>query len=372
MIQRTVVGSLAIALLLAACGGGVTEDTSDPDASTETSQDDPSASGEETLAGFFGWGSEDPEAAEAEYREQEARIQEIIRVCMAEQGFEYRPMLPPEDAFQVYGAEDEEERIAKEGFGITTWYGREDQFDHGMEWEDPNQEIVEAMSESERQAYYEALYGTEEEQMEGSYTEVDPETGEEYTVYEGNGAGCQGRAYDEVYGEQEALNDLWEEINPQMEAMYERIQADARIVELDAQWVACMAEAGFEFENRQNMYDTVFDDFQMRLDAILGPHGGYGDPFAGWTEEEINAFFEEKTEDEVNAFFEAAQEESFANVDQEALAALQQEEIEVAVADYECGKNHIETYEEVARDYESEFIAANREVLEMIRDAQGG
>ena len=44
----------------------------------------------------------------------------------------------------------------------------------------------------------------------------------------------------------------------------------------------------------------------------------------------------------------------------------------MAVADWECGSAVEEVYMEVAADYEADFIAANREVLEQIRDAQGG
>jgi hypothetical protein len=56
----------------------------------------------------------------------------------------------------------------------------------------------------------------------------------------------------------------------------------------------------------------------------------------------------------------------------DALAALQQEEIDVAVADFECRDNYWEVYQEISQEYEADFIAANREILDQIRESQGG
>lgn len=368
--MRRILVIVAASILLAACGqGGGTsaEDGSDTDDQTETT----TGGGEESFADFFGYGSEDPQEAQAQYMDEEARRQELIRTCMADEGFDYTPVVPPDDSFQAWDPGDEEEFAKTQGFGITTWYGNEDAFDRGVEWEDPNQEMVEAMSESERQAYYDALYGTEQEQMEGTTTETDPETGEEYYVSEGFGAGCEGEASEDIWGDQSASQDLWEEIGPAMQAMYERVEADPRIQALDEEWAACMAEAGYDYEGRNQMYETVYDDFQQRFDAIVGPNGGYVDPFEGWTEEEVNAFFEEKTQDEIDAFFEDAQQQTREDIDQEALAALQQEERDVAVANLECAAGYDEKYQEISAEFETEFIAANREILEQIREVEG-
>lgn len=362
-----------IVLLVAACGGG---GTADPEAtgSGDTSAEESSADGE-TMADFFGYGTEDPEAAEAEYRAQEARIQEAIRACMAEAGFEYQPMLPPEGSFMVGEEWDEEEYVRTQGFGITTWYGNEDTTVTTMmeeEWVDPNQEMLEAMSESEQTAWWEALHGTQEENDALMETEVDPATGEEYQTMTGYGPGCYGEAAEAEYGDMEANNELWEELGPAMDAMYQQVQADPRIVELEEAWSACMSERGYDYESTTAMQEVIWTDFQERFDAIVGPDGGYADPFAGWTQAEIDAFFEEKTQEEIDAFFAEAEQASRANVDNEALAALQQEEIDLAVADFECRGDYYEVYQEISEEYEADFIAENREILEEIREAQDG
>ncbi len=365
----------ALMLLIAACGGGGNSTASDdgetPDdsstASTAASED--GGGDVDTLASYLGWDTgDDPEASEARYREQEARIQEAVRLCMAEEGFEYIPVEPPADSF-VVDDRAPEDWAAEQGFGISTWIGNEEQFSGpDVEYVDPNQEIVEAMSESEMTAYYEALYGSEEENAAQQTTEIDPETGEEMIFQEGFGAGCYGESYEAEYGGQD---DLYTELGPELDAMYERIQADPRILALDVEWSECMAGKGYEYESQQTMYEAVYEDFQARLDAIVGPNGGYVDPFEGWTEDEINAFFEEKSQEEIDAFFEESQNQA-PEYDQAALEALQQEEIELAVAAAECQGDWEEVYMEVSAEYESEFIAANQAKLDEIKSSLDG
>ena len=109
-MRKPMIVLLALALLVAACGGG------GGGAEPEASED--STPGEETLADFFGYANEDPEAAEAEYREQESRIQESIRQCMAGAGFEYQPVLPPEGSYGFVDEEfDEGEWVRTQGLG---------------------------------------------------------------------------------------------------------------------------------------------------------------------------------------------------------------------------------------------------------------
>ncbi|MGF1665808.1 MAG: hypothetical protein ACFCVC_06005 [Acidimicrobiia bacterium] len=367
----------ALMLLLAACGGGGNstageegDASDDSSTSTTVAESDDGGGGADTLASYLGWDTgDDPEAAEASWREQEAVIQESVRLCMAEEGFDYIPVEPPADSY-VVDDRTPEDWAAEQGFGISTWIGNEEQFSGpDVEYVDPNQEIVEAMSESEMTAYYEALHGSEEENAAQQTTEIDPETGEEITYSEGFGGGCYGAAYEAEYGGQ---NDLYEELGPEMDAMYQRIQADPRILALDVEWSECMVGKGYEYESQNTMYEAVYEDFQARLDAIVGPNGGYVDPFEGWTEDEINAFFEEKSEEEINAFFEAAENQAAPEYDEAALAALQQEERDLAVAAAECQGNWEEVYMEVSAEYESEFIAANQAKLDEIKSSLDG
>ena len=154
-----------------------------------------------------------------------------------------------------------------------------------------------------------------------------------------------------------------------MEEMWERIQADPRVADANKDWSACMADRGFEYESPEAMYETIFEDLQRRFDEIVGPNGGYADPFEGWSEEEIEAFFEEKSEEEINEFFRQAEQDARQDVDQEALVALQKEERDLALANYECEAGMRDVMEEVQAEYEADFIRENRDALEQIRNA---
>lgn len=301
----------------------------------EQVSDAPAADQEETLADFLGLPfsplsgpPDDPEAV----REQFTRIEESIQQCMADQGFEYQPEIPPDSAFTPELSE--EERVRTYGFGITTWYGREDESHELDEWVDPNQEMVEALSDSDRYAWIEALEG------------------------------C-------VYGWSVEIEEIWvREIADAFDATWEQFHADPRLVEADREWAACMTEAGYEFADRDAMDEFIWESheaggsFDYRLQQIVG------DPFQGWTNEEIDAFFEEATEEEIDAFF--AETQALDQAGQAALEALQQEEIDLALADFGCRGDYLEVDEAVYREYEVEFIAEHREVLERIRDVRLG
>ncbi len=218
------------------------------------------------------------------------------------------------------------------------------------------------MSEGERDAYYEALYGDQEE-FEPTYDEE----GNEVYEYFGFGSGCDGQAYEEVYGGQD---DLYQELGPELDEMYSKVESDPRIVDLQAEWSSCMGDAGYAFDDQDEMYDWLFDDFQMRVDEVLGQQ--YFDPFEGWTEEEINSFFETKTEEEIEAFFRENEQQGRAEVDEEALAVLNAEEIEIALANFDCSQDFQELWQEVSEEYEADFVRQNRTRLEELQDAREG
>lgn len=315
--------------------------------------------------GGFGFGS-DPEQARAYYERQERRVQELIARCMAEEGFEYIPAARPVPAIAV-GPEDQVEFARERGFGITTYFGEEDLgFGGGEEWTDPNQAIVEALSDSERQAYYDTLWAP----PEPAGTETDPETGEVTEVYEGAyGQGCQGQAYEEVFDEDE-LNEVYEQLD--LESMWERIEADPRVRELYGEWSGCMGDRGYGYDAPEDLYESVFEDLQARLEEIVGPGGGYADPFEGLSDEEIDERMSTLSQEEMEDLYESAQREARQNVDQAALSALQDEERALAVANAECSTALAQAMDEVVRDYEAELIEANRALLEDYRAGRGG
>lgn len=356
-----------LALVLAACGSAqpsavdATDSPDEPTPTTSLVSTTVASDGDlATLADYFGYGG-DPEEQQALQRQQETEIQESIRSCMAEEGFDYIPISYPEQSYDFEF--DQREFVETQGFGVSTWYFQDEGFFGGEEdfFVDPNQEAVEAMSDGERDAYFAALYGDQDD-FEPTF---DPETGEEIYDFEGFGSGCEGQAYEVAYGGQD---DVYLELGPELEEMYARVQADPRIVELEAGWSGCMTEAGYEFDNQEAMYEWVYNDFQLRADEILGDL--YVDPFEGWTPTEIDEFFASKTDEEIEAFFQESDQQSRGDVDEVALGELNKEEIALAVADFDCSAGFQETYQEVSAEYEADFVSENRARLDDLLDAR--
>lgn len=321
--SRTALASTAVAVtaVLAGCSGGTPE---------------PAESSPGTLEAFFTdmYGSGDQESANA----QAVRVEEIVAECMAEQGFEYTPVdysaQPGYDAAPE-GPEEEWgtlEFAEKWGYGATTnpWGGGEavEEPVPTEEWVDPNQDYVDAMSETEQQAYWAALYG-DQEYVEGEEAEYDWTT-----------AGCQGKAQHDVY-EAGTDSDDFAALQEEMNGMYEQIQSDERITAAAADWASCMADAGYPgFAAVQDASNSIY--------------------------ERVNALWEDAYAD---LDPETATEQDYAAVEDqvaEAQAAITRDEIATAVADVTCqeGVGYQQVQRDVQREYEQEFYDANADELE--------
>lgn len=323
---------LVLLLVLPACRGS--EPTGDQSAAAGETEAGP-------IAEFFGY---DEEVDEEQFAEDERRVQELLVACMAEQGFEYLPVEYPEPVEDpAYVAQQEmspEEYASEYGYGITT-------VDYEMtpeeeNWVDPNQAIVEAMDDAERTAYETALYGEMPEVVPGE---------EESVEYEGFGGGCQGEASEEVYGGGAEAAAINEELGPKWEELYERIEADPRIVEGNQGWAECMAAAGHDFATQEEAQNSIWD--------------------------QQNALYEEAYPEDLATAEPAEGEEGEyvePEIDEAALAELRETEIAVAVADQRCSAEHLppELRQEVTNEYEQAFLDENRELLEQAREAEQG
>ena len=399
-VARLLAAAATLVVLAAACGGDdgdavdvVSGETTEqaapkeaPASTTPPSDDDSDGSGDpddpdggagedsrddsdepERLAdylGGLGFGL-DPEEAQAYYARQEQRAEELIADCMANEGFEYIPAVRPvPDA--AFGSPDDVEFAREWGFGISTSFGEEDFLQADDDWIDPNDAIVEAMSDSERQAYFDALHRP----PEPAGTETDPETGETTEVYGGGfGEGCRDQAYAGVYGGEE-LMQIIEALD--LESMWQRIQADPQAREIFGDWSQCMGDRGYDYDDPDDLYQTVYEDFSARLEEIAGAVGGFVDPFEGLSSEEITEQLSNLSDEEIEDLYASAQREAREDVDQAALSALRDEERALAVANAECSKDMAREMEELSSKYEAELIEANRALLEDYREGRGG
>ena len=315
---------VALALPLAACTG---DDEPEP---TPTPSDEP-ATPLETLLGDYlkEWSGEDVTRRLTE-------MEDLVAVCMAEQGFEYTPVdysgLEVDLSAGldlVYGSEDFAQQF---GYGITT-----DPFTSGgEEVTDPNAEYVAAMSDAERDAYLTALHG------EG-WADPDP-ADETVEGYDWQTAGCSGRAQHEVVAtgiEDEQFAALQEE----MLRMAEEADGDPRLAQANTDWAACMLDAGYDGLAKVGDGEAaIAAEVEAARAEVYGTAGGSAtlptDPGAAARE----ALRRGLTEPSLEAAFD------------EAVAAITPREIEMAVADAGC---RAETgYDDVRRSVDTQYQLA--------------
>jgi hypothetical protein len=175
--MRAFIGSLiATALLITACGSSPATTASAAAAGDDGPQSFEDFEYQSPLADFLGQDINRFDFDEAAAIEQQREAERAIAVCMTEKGFEYIP----QDASQMMSfsgppqAEFEpgsDEWINKYGFGFSTQrfpqsmvgdlVGTNDEgfFGPDEDFVDPNREYVEGLSQGEREAYQEALYG---------------------------------------------------------------------------------------------------------------------------------------------------------------------------------------------------------------------
>ncbi|WP_250443215.1 hypothetical protein [Actinotalea sp. C106] len=323
-----------LVLTLAACSGGDSESSSAPEPG-------PLEVYFEDL--YSDWDSDEGQA-------QMMRAEEIAAECMAEQGFEYIPQdtsggasYSSEDLDVEWGSAEFAEQY---GYGITTdpWGTGEEEPVAEEEWVDPNAEYVEAMSQSEQDAYYAALYGTDPGPAEGE---------EEEWEYDWELAGCQGLAQHEVYeGGDTADSEKFAALEDEMTRMWEATEADPRLSEASAEWASCMADAGY---------------------PGLAAVGDAEEAFY----EELNAIQEEAYGQDLGEDATAEEWEALDAAAREAQSELTPREIETAVADVECRDEvgYTEVQTEVNHEHQQEFVDAHKADLdayvEHVRESMG-
>jgi len=382
VVKRFCILIVAVGFLMAACGGTTSSTTVGPgttgdDQTTTTGSEttDPSDDGELTLADFFG-GTDYSEFDEADYRAQELEIQQQVAECMAAEGFEYIPFVPSGIGGGFAGF-DEEEYVKTYGFGISTWVLQQDSFgpENDPYAQDPNQQIVEAMDDAERDEYYRLLHGgepeiitnTPPEELEAmSPEELDQFYNEAFQNWEPDG--CYNEASSDYYNDGQA-QAFYEEFGEDLDAFYLQAESDPRLTQAQADWSTCMADKGHDFASQEEMYAYFYGDengegeFSKKVNELITwPDGGGGfgtvattiAVAGGGTDSGDQSV--EPTDDGV---FEPVQPE----YDIEELQPYINEEISVATANYECSRDMQSVWEEVYQDLERQFIEQNLDRL---------
>lgn len=397
----------ALAVLLTACGGTTTETsveaaaTTAPgaDSSTSTPDEVDQADPDELDLGDDGELSLDdfiPGARiwneETDFRAQEMEIQQSIAECMAAEGFDYIPYVPAEVG-GGFGFEefDHEEYVKTYGFGVSTMVLQEEMFVFDEEddaWaKDPNNEIVEAMDEFELEEYYRVLHGGEPDIIANTPPEELEAMSEEELMEFYDEAylnwmpdGCWNEAYDEIYGGGGADMAFWEEFGEDFDDYFSRAESDPRIVEAQSGWSACMAEKGHDYANQDEMWryfhgyesggQWVEGEFQQRVNEVVTwpEWQGFGDDVIVEGEGSVSVA---TTVVGVGDGEQDGFEDYGPQYDIEELQPLIDEELAVALADYQCSQEMNELWEEVYKELEQLFLEENLDRLMAFREQNG-
>lgn len=344
-LVRALVAATALAGLstVAACGGGSPADPAPTDAAVTRTTG--------PLDEFFGAPS--AELTDEEMAAQERKVQESVVACMAAEGFEYRPFImtqPVETAYDNFGTRAFAEKY---GYGISTFATGSPSVEAGPTSAptDPNQAIVDAMSDAEREAYYAALYGAPVMASESGAAEptasIAPPGPEDL--------GCFGTAQQEVYGGGTASPDQFNDLFERMSAIYEKVADDPAVAQAQADWTACMADAGHP---GLASVDDPMQQISERMNAFWSDMDG-ASPAPLVTE---------------TATATAAPDSMGPDPDDPALIQLKADEIAMAVADFDCraSSGYQAAFDAVSQDLQEQFVRDNRAELERYRDAMNG
>lgn len=190
------------------------------------------------LAAYLGFGHDD-EADEGRYEQDETRRERIIASCMGQAGFVYIPQATS---------------VLLDGESIGSGSRRDLEVELETLAADPNETYVRALTEAERERYWQSLIGLNgphESRPAADMRRLDVNDDGRLDYRERWDAhGCTGQASRQVPGVFFAAKLLSREL----EALEGATLADPGAVAVSASWVRCMNGRGFEGTDREAMY----------------------------------------------------------------------------------------------------------------------
>ena len=344
-IKKSLLLVCALALFATACGGSsepseVSSAAQGSDSADQSASSSPSASTESPLGDLLGIPIGNDDEADEYFSELSRQAEVSIAECMLAQGFEYEVV--DYSGIEALGTSvdfDSREFAEEYGFGISS-NPFEESFEAFESFEDPNQKYIESLSEGERDAYEQALYGELPDFDSDDFEGFEP-------------AGCQGEAFESVF----AFGEVFDTFGDAFEELEEEYDADPRIVQASAGWSDCMNEAGYRYTD----FDSAEADFDQRYNTIVRAPDAFADVEALPPEEVTEDVG--VTEDVFVFGPQSLNPEAQAKVDELAV-----EERAVAVAAWDCNAPVREIEDEVRLEMEQRFVdengAAIREMLD--------
>lgn len=316
-----------------------------------------------------------------------------IQQCMQDLGFEYTPLSDGSGAGIVIigqGSDSDvkpgsREYAEKYGYGISTFiFDRMNEISTMPEPQaDPNQAYIESLSEAARTAYFEALHGGQPSMFdvidEETGQPMNPETGEPFTDEELNEAlmvmepsGCQDTSMGDnplhLGPNGELLQAFEEEFGNYNEDIWERTEADPRIVKLTDEWVRCMADKSYTFAKREDVLNHMLERMSSAQNSMFSAMPSFA--MDSIDEEALAAMTEEEQEEYFEQFAPQAPEispETQAEMDE-----LNAYEIAVATADFDCSEGSRDMTETVRIELEEKFLEENQGAIAAFLERQSG
>lgn len=332
MNTRTTISAmtgLALIAGLTGCTGrpATHEDTGDGSAASETEL----SPLDEYLGAAYDSGLSAEEQAKKQ-AELQAQLSEVVAQCMKDEGFEYYVVeweIPTTDTDTDWRPDDRD-WVERYGYGVIDSPDVEGDVVEETE-PDPNFAYRDSLPETARIAYDLAYSGPD--------NPVD-ENGEPIVDYNWEQEGCNGRANHEVYGagEVDPYADLLARVD---EVVRHGGEITPEQAELDAEWSACMSEAG------ESGFHVPFDARASISDAMPDGKSDSGE-----------AHTEEETAEAESAWMNSPERK-----------ALVEREIELALIDLDCREEteYAKKSQEIQHSVERKFIEDNKAELDAFK-----
>lgn len=163
----------------------------------------------------------------------------VVTDCMEAAGFDHVPYDPSGSVDLPDDLTDEYVVNATVGYGISTFLGREPVRVASGGAINPNAEIYNSLTDEEREAYDQEIGRC---QIEAGLVIAD----EDVDRYEA----------------------IWAELDQLQKDVDAQIDADSRVIEARHGWQMCMAEAGYEYRDRDEIYAELQSETQATVAAI--------------------------------------------------------------------------------------------------------
>jgi len=311
----------------------------------------------------------DPNDRQEAQNEFVANAEELVRQCMADSGFEYVPSVPsfaPSFGRQLELNESisPQQFTAEYGYGISTLLELDFMEDGVLAFVELllGPPPTEARSEGEQAAYELALSG---ETIQGLSAEDAQE--QAFDNFGGQDGSCRDYGYsnaDNSVGEK--FDGLFTLLGDEYGAIFEKVENDPRIRDVNADWQTCMAEAGYSYENSQEIVDELLaagndlrTGFQSSPEALQIFAAAGQANLAAMDADSRFAFLEENGAFQGFAMVPSLQAE---------LDDLIDFELAVAGHDADCGDEDL--YRQVQLEFEQQFVEQHAEQLELIASGE--